>query len=84
MTNQRLRRHFGRSAFRGSVAMLGAALAMTASLVPDANASNILNGAGSTFDQPFFTLASTSTTSSSTLTKPSTMRRSAAAAANSR
>ena len=57
MTNQRLRRHFGRSAFRGSVAMLGAALAMTASLVPDANASNILNGAGSTFDQPFFTLA---------------------------
>jgi phosphate transport system substrate-binding protein len=52
-----LRRHVSRRVLRLGAATVTAVVAVTSSLAPGASALTVINGAGSTFDQPFFTLA---------------------------
>ena len=51
-----LRHHVSRRALRLGVATVTAVVTVTASLAPSASALTVINGAGSTFDQPFFNL----------------------------
>lgn len=57
VTNSVLRRHVGRRALRVGAATFAAVVGITSTLIPGAGALSLINGAGSTFDQPFFTLA---------------------------
>ncbi len=51
-----LRHHVSRRALRLGVAAVTAVVTVTSSLAPSASALTVINGAGSTFDQPFFNL----------------------------
>ncbi len=51
-----LRHHVSRRALRLGVATVTAVVTVTSSLAPSASALTVINGAGSTFDQPFFNL----------------------------
>ena len=83
-TNSVPRRHVGRRALRLGAATLTAVLSVSATLIPGASALTVINGAGSTFDQPFFTLGFYEYQKRSTTTHRSTTPPSGAAVVSSR